>query len=131
MALSNGSLRLLCAGFGPCVAVWNCLWLERPDQAFPRDAITLKCRVLSLYLPFEKLLLVGGACSQTLCLPQHTAGATDGLVCVVIFLSPQDRNHFGVVLSLLGLLEHSQVCGTALGELWPRAYQSGKIYKRM
>lgn len=62
-----------------------------------RDAITLKCRVLPLYLPFEKLLLVGGACSQTLCLPQHTAGATDGLVCVVIFLSRQESLWSGSV----------------------------------
>ena len=73
------------------------------DQPFARDTIAPKCRALSLYcLSPEKLLLVGGACSQTRCLPQPIVGASGRLVYVVIFHHHWGSSHFGLVLALVG-----------------------------
>ena len=61
-----------------------------------RAAVALIFRVL--FLPFpERFLLVGRANSQTRCLPSLSDIAAVALLCVVIFSSPQDSSHFGVV----------------------------------
>lgn len=77
----------------------------------------------------EKFSLVGKACSQIRCLP--TAGATEELVCVVIFLSPQVRSHFGVVLDTVKIAVQCHACGTALNELLQRVCWIGQVLRGM
>ena len=61
-----------------------------------RVAVVSTFRVL--FLPFpERLMMAGGANSQTRCLPSVSAVAAVALLCVVIFSSPQDWSHFGVM----------------------------------
>ena len=51
--------------------------------------------------PENLLLVVRPVVRPEIC-PQPTYGATDGLVCLVIFPSSQDKCHFGVVLAPIG-----------------------------
>ena len=58
-------------------------------------------------------MLVGGATVRPDVCPQPTVGASQTGV-YLIFPSPRGRTHYGVVLSLSGLLAHCQACGAAL-----------------
>ena len=77
---------LLWVGLGPCGVsgpVWGCLGLNWVRPGVCRNAVTPNYRGLFPLFSFEKLLLVGGACSQMSCLPPALCGAS-WLVCVVI-----------------------------------------------
>ena len=108
--MCNDSLCLFC----PCVVngpVRGHFGLE------VRSGICQRCSSTELHGTFsvlspQKFSLLGGAAVRTDDCPQLTAGATVGLVCVVIFPSSWGRGHFGVVLALVRVLAHCQACGT-------------------
>lgn len=82
----------------------------------------------------EKLSLVGGACSQTQCLPPNPLLGPQSNWCVWLF-SPCPYPWAGVTLELWwplsGMLAHCQAWGTALDRIWPRAYWRGQVFRRM
>ena len=88
----------------------NCLLI-----IIARDAVALNCRVLSLCcLLWIFHWWVRPAVWPDIC-PQPTAGATVGLVCVVIFPSPWSQNHFRVRLAPAGAACTLPDLGTIFG----------------
>ena len=80
-------------------AILGLTWV-RP--AFARPAVLVNYRAVSLCCPLRNFCWWAGSAIRLDVCPQPTSGAIVELVCVVIFPSPQDWSHFGVVLAPIG-----------------------------
>lgn len=98
LVLYKGSLRLFWGGFGPCMQgpAWGCIGFE---QSLTRCLPELQRAFLVLQRGFCRW--VQPAVTPDVC-PQPPAGAAVGLVCVVLFPSPQGLGPCGVVLAPVG-----------------------------
>ena len=97
---------------------------------FTRDEIAPNYRVFSLCCPLRSFhWWVGSEFRPDVCL-QPTAGATVGLVCVIIFPYPRGKSHFGVVLAPAGAAYTLPAYGTALDGLLPKSYWREQVYRR-